>query len=177
MRKSMLSGLSVLLFAVSTQALAQAPQPGPEVKKLEAWVGVWRYEGNAKASPMGPAAKIAGTQTGRMVMNGFALEWKAEEKGAFGGVQWGEMDAYDASAKNYPFFGYQNDGTIWWGDNAVSGNTWKVTQTIISKGTHYMVRGAGSFSADGKTYTWKVEISSDGKTWAPWTEGTMTKSM
>lgn len=177
MRKLVLTGLPLLLFAVSTRAIAQTPQPGADAKKLEAWVGAWRYEGDATASPLGPAAKISGTQTGRMVMNGFALEWKGEEKGAFGSVQWGEMDVYDAAAKNYPFFGYQNDGTTWSGSNVVTGNTWKATQTLIAKGTRYNVRVVGSFSADGKTYTWRTEISADGKSWALWNQGTMTRSM
>lgn len=176
MKKLMLSAWTVPLLAVSIQGIAQAPQPGPEVKKLEAYVGTWRYEGEAKASPIGPAAKISGTQTGRMVMNGFALEWTAEEKGAFGGVQFGEMDVYDASSKTYPYLGYQSDGTIWSGNLVVTGNTWKVTGMTTSKGVSYRVRGENSFSADGKTCTWKNEISTDGKTWAPWTQGTMTKS-
>lgn len=177
MRKLVLSGFPLLLLAVSTQAIAQAQQPGPDAKKLEAFVGAWRYEGDAKASPVGPGAKISGTQTGRMVMNGFALEWKGAEKGPFGGVQWGEMDVYDASSKSYPYFGYQTDGTTWSGSNVVSGNTWKATGTMTSKGTSYKFRAEGSFSADGKVWTWKSEISADGKTWAPWTQGTMTKSM
>lgn len=175
MKQLVLSTSALLLLTVST-AIAQAPKPGPEVRKLEAWVGTWRYEGDAKASPMGPAAKIAGTQTGRMVMNGFAFEWKGEEKGPFGGVEWGEMDVYDAASKSYPYFGYQNDGTTWTGSNVVSGNMWKSTSTISSKGTSYKLRSDFSLSADGKRGTWKTEISTDGKTWALWTAGTLTKS-
>jgi hypothetical protein len=177
MRRVLLATLPLLVLAVSTPANAQTPQPGPDTKKLEAFVGTWKYEGDAKASPLGPAAKIAGTQTGRMVMSGFALEWKGEEKGPFGGVQWGEMDVYDASSKSYPYFGYQNDGTTWSGSNVLRGDIWAATGTITSKGTSCKYRAEGSFSADGKTWTWKSEISADGKTWTPWTQGTMTKSM
>ena len=177
MKKIMISGFTLLFLTVSTAVIGQIPQPGPDAKKLEAWVGTWWYEGEAKASPMGPAAKIAGTQTGRMLMGGFALEWKGEEKGPFGGVQFGEVDVYDASSKTYPYLGYQNDGTIWSGSMVVSGNTWKATATITSKGAGYKIRSEGSFSGDGKVWTWKTEISVDGKTWALWTQGTMTKSM
>ena len=167
---------ALLLLVVATPAIAQTPSPGPEVKKLEAFVGTLRYEGDAKASPLGPAAKISGTQTGRMVMEGFALEWTGGEKGAFGNVQWGEMDVYDAVSKNYPYFGYQNDGTTWAGKNVVTGNVWKATGQFTSNGVRYQFRQEGSFSPDRKTWVWKADISADGKTWAVWTQGTMTRA-
>jgi len=167
---------SVLLFlGMSASVVAQPPKPGPEVGKLAVWVGAWQYEGEAQASPLGPAAKVSGRQTGRLVMNGFALEWTGEEKGPFGGVQFGEMDVYDPAAKNYPYLGYQNDGTIWSGALIASGSTWKATGTITFKGTTYKLRQETSFSADGKSFTWKNEISTDGKTWIPWVQGKMTK--
>ena len=177
MRRLAVSALSLLFVTVAAQAVAQAPQPSADVKKLEAWVGTWRYEGDAKATPLGPASKFSGTQTGRMVGNGYALEWKGEEKGVFGNVQWGEIDVYDAASKSYPYLGYQNDGTTWAGSNIVTGRSWKATGTITSKGVSYKARTDGSLSADGKIWTWKTEVSTDGKTWVPWTQGTMTKTM
>ncbi len=175
MKRVVLFGSVLLLLGFSTESAAQAAKPGPEAGKLAVWVGAWQYEGEAQATPLGPAAKVSGRQTGRLVMNGFALEWTGEEKGPFGGVQWGEMDVYDAAAKDYPYFGYQNDGTLWSGTGGATGNTWKYTGTITSKGTTYKYRADGSFSADGKTWTWKSEISTDGKTWVAWTQGRMTK--
>ncbi len=47
--------------------------------------------------------------------------------------------------------------------------------TITAKGTTYKYRADGSFSADGKTWTWKNEISTDGKTWIPFVQGKMTE--
>ncbi len=175
MKRVVLFGSVLLLLGFSTESAAQAAKPGPEAGKLAVWVGAWQYEGEAQATPLGPAAKVSGRQTGRLVMNGFALEWTGEEKGPFGGVQWGEMDVYDAAAKNYPYFGYQNDGTLWSGTGVASGNAWKFTGTITTNGTTYKYRADGSFSADGKTWTWKNEISTDGKTWVAWTQGRMTK--
>jgi hypothetical protein len=175
-KKVMLFGWTLVLLAVSAQGIAQTPQPGPEVKKLAVFAAKWRYEGEAMASPLGPAAKISGIQTGRMVMGGFALQWTGQEKGAFGSVQWSETDAYDASSKTYPYFGVQNDGTTWSGSNVVSGNVWKATGTITSKGVSYKFRQDATASADGNTWTWKSEISTDGKAWTPWTQGTNTKS-
>jgi hypothetical protein len=167
----------MLIAAAVAPRAAQAPQPGAEAKRLAVFVGTWQYEGDAAATPMGAAAKVSGKQTGRIVMNGFALELTGEEKGPFGGVQWGEMDVYDAASKTYPYFGYQNDGTIWSGSGTLTGAIWHWTGTITSKGVTYKYRSEGSFSADGKTFTWKNAISTDGKTWTPWTNGTMKKTM
>ena len=176
MRRVTLFGWMSLLLAVSSPVIAQAPQPGPEANKLAVFAGTWRYEGEAKATPMGPAAKVSGTETGRMVMGGFGLEWKGKEKGAFGDVQWSEADVYDAASKTYPYLGVQSDGTIWSGSNVVSQDVWKATGTITSKGVSYKFRQEASPSADGKSWTSKSEISADGKTWEPWTEVTMTKA-
>ena len=174
--KSLLSALSALLLVVSTRLTAQAPKPGPDVKKLETWVGTWTYEGEAKATPLGAAAKIAGTQTARMIAGGFGLEWTAEEKGAFGAVQWSETDVFDPATKTYPYFGVQNDGTLWSGSNTVVGNVWKATGTFTVKGTTYKTRSESTPSADGKSWTQKFELSTDGKSWMPWMETRLTKS-
>lgn len=178
MRRLVLSTLPLLFVVVSTAVIAQAPKPGPEVKKLEAFAGTWRYEGDAKASPIGPAAKFSGTQTGRMIMNGFGLEIQGQEdKGQFGAVQWSEIDVYDASSKSYPALGVQNDGMTWSANATVSGNTWKSTGTMTVKGTSYKSRSEWAFSADGRTVTGKGEISADGgKTWVPSSQYTATKT-
>ena len=167
--------LSVLLVAGSP-LLAQAPKPSADARKMEVWVGTWTYAGEAKATPMGPAAKVAGTQTGRMVMGGFGFEWKGEEKGTFGSVQWAETDVYDAATKTYPFLGYQSDGTTWSGSNTIVGNVWKGTATQTVKGVAYKIRADATPSADGKSWTFKQELSTDGKTWMPFTDITITKS-
>ncbi len=166
---------SVLVLGVSTLLAAQAPKPGPEAGKLAVWVGAWQYEGEVQASPVGPAAKVSGRETSRLAMDGFAVEWTAEETGPFGGVRWGEVDVYDPVAKNYPFFGYQNDGAFWSGAMIQSGSGWKSTGTWTMKGTTYKFREDRSFSPDGKTWTWKNEISTDGKTWLPFSQGKVTK--
>src|SRR5262245_39541943 len=109
----------LLMLIAAGPVLAQAPKPNANANKLELWVGTWTYAGEAKATALGPAAKIGGTQTGRMVMSGAGFEWKGEEQGVFGAVQWSETDVYDAATKTYPFLGYQSDGTTWSGANTI----------------------------------------------------------
>jgi hypothetical protein len=176
MAKAVCSVMVFLTVFIGVSTQAQTPQPGPDAKKLAMFVGSWQYEGTAKASPLGPAAKIAGKQTGRLVGGGFAVALTGEESGVFGGIQWGETDVYDSASKSNRYLGYQNDGSIWQGSSSFSGNVLKFSGTQTAKGVSYWVRGAITFAPDGKSYTQQTEISTDGKTWAPWWELKCTKA-
>ena len=114
MRKCIWFCLVAIVFGIGVSALAQAPQPGAEAKKLAMFAGTWQYAGEAKASPLGPASKIAGKQTGRMVAGGFAIQNTGEESV----IQWGETDVYDPASKTYRYLGYRNDGAVWQGSGS-----------------------------------------------------------
>ena len=138
------------------------------------WNVAMRRRGEGES--IGPASKIAGKQTGRMVAGGVAIENTGEETGPFGGIQWGETDVYDPASKTYRYLGYQNDGAVWQGTASAAGNVWKYSGTMTVKGTSYRVRTEATFTPDGKSFTWKAEVSTDGKTWAPWAETKATKT-
>jgi hypothetical protein len=188
-----------LLLLVASQAAAQNPKPDsakkadkeagkkadekkPEEKKpatgaakLALFEGNWKYEGDAQATPLGPAAKVSGNQKGKLVANDNVLQWQGKETGVFGEVEWGETDVYDAAGKRYQYLGYQEDGTVWSGAWTVTGNVWKASGTITAKGVRYSYRQTMTIAEDGKSATWKADVSSDGKSWVAWTKGTMSK--
>ena len=167
--------LLLLLFGISLPAQAQTPKPGAEQKKLEVFLGAWKYEGDYKAGPLGPAGKFSGRQTGRWILDGFFLEWKGKEKGQFGDVRWTEVDWYDPVTKSYLYQGFQSDGTTWSGSFTLEGRVLTVSGTMAYKGTTYRTRGQSTFSADARTVTGTGDISTDGKVWTPWSEAKMTK--
>ncbi len=167
--------LLLLLFGISLPAQAQAPKPGPEQKKLEVFLGAWKYDGDYKAGPLGPAAKCSGKQTARWILDGFFLEWKGKEKGHFGDVQWTEVDWYDPVTKSYLYQGFQSDGTTWSGSFTLEERSCTFSGTMTCKGTTYKVRGQETFSADARTITQTEEISADGNVWTPWLELKWTK--
>jgi hypothetical protein len=172
-------GLLVLtVFALQARA-AEQPKPGPEHKKMEAWVGQWTIEGTAEPSPFGPAGKFKGKQTTRMVLGGFFCEMREEGKDATGSsFQYVALHGYDAVSKTYVDYGFGNDGTVTTGSTTVSGNTW--TQTSApkdSKGTTYKARWVGTISSDGRAGTFSEEYSADdGKTWLPLSKGTLKRA-
>lgn len=170
-RSALLILVAVLAVTGHSTSQAQAPQPSAEAKKLAMFVGTFEYEGASVASPVGPAAKIAGKMTGRFLPGGFALELTGgDASGPFGGIQWSEVHAYDAAEKVYRVMGHQTDGQIWYGWSSVSGNVWRYSFTWVVKGVAYHGRTEHAWSADGRSYDWKGEVSTDGKTWVPFAQ-------
>jgi hypothetical protein len=164
-----------LVGAALGQQAREAPKPGPEHQKLGIWVGDWQYEGQAQDSPIGPGGKFSGKGTCRWILDGFFTEWRAEEKGNLGDLVGIELAWYDAAAKNYPYQGYLSNGDVYSDVQTVSGNVWNDMRTLIHNGRQYKCKQVFTFAADGMSYTWRSEISTDGKTWAPWAEGKGTK--
>ena len=126
----------------------------------------WKYQGAAPATALGAASTISGQQVGTIVGNGFGLTLAGHENGQFGAVEWGETDIYDPGTKQYRYVGWQNDGMVWQGTYSFAGNVVHAEGTQTVKGKVYQTRSTTSFAADGKSADWKLETSTDGKTWA-----------
>ncbi|MCL5745808.1 MAG: DUF1579 domain-containing protein [Acidobacteria bacterium] len=160
-------GLALAAFQLSARA-ADQPKPGPEQKKLEMFVGSWTYEGAAEATPFWPAGKYRGKMTARMVLRGFFLESRAEDKGETGYIyQNVVLRGYDAVTKTYSTRGFENDGSGFSESMTLNGTTWTSTGTKTdNKGKVYRTRNVTTFSPDGRSFTEEGEYSADeGKTW------------
>jgi hypothetical protein len=175
--KTLLTLIAATCFtgAALGQLPGQPPKPDPAYKAYEVWMGNWQYEGQAQDSPLGPGGKFSGKMTVRPILDGFFVEFRAQEKTPLGDLETIEFDWYDVAAKNYPFQAYINIGAVSSGSATVSGNVWKGSGTFTYKGVQYQTRGETTFTADGVVNTWRSEISTDGKTWALFSEGKGTK--
>ena len=173
--------LVVLLIAgfVSTviaQGPGQAPKPDPEFQKLEMLVGRWTYDGEYKPGPLGAGGKITGEYTAKFILNGFALEAHTTEKGAMGETRYLEIDSYDAAKQKIAFHVYTDNGSGNSGTISVNGNTVTWEGKLVAAGQEYRFRVPIVFAADRRSATTKAEISSDGKSWAPFFEFKYRKS-
>jgi hypothetical protein len=168
--------LLIVCIAAALQAQAPAPKPDPEVKKLSVFVGHWTYEGETKPSPLGPGGKVTGEESFRMILGGFFQEHRVTGKGPSGQTQSIEIDGYDSVNKNFTYTVYIDDGTTASGVYTVTGNTLPYTGKFVAKGKQYFQRGTWVLSPDTMSYTEKSDISTDGKTWQPYTEGKSTKA-
>ena len=163
--------------AIYAQTPATAPKPDPELKKLETWVGRWTYEQEYKPGPLGPGDKVTGEMKWNVILGGFFGQGWFTEKGANGVSHNLEIDGYDTLSKKSTFTMFYDSGTTASGTYSFSSaKEWSFEGKLCAGGKEYPLRGKGVFAPDMKSFTFSGEISTDGKTWAPWWDGKYTKS-
>jgi hypothetical protein len=167
--------LVVWLLVVSVHAQSDTPKPAPEMKKLEALVGNWSYEGEQFDPPLpglpyGGAGKYSGTFTTRFVLNGFFLQDTVEDNNPSGKTTIMAMTGYDAAAKCYVGHAFTSDGTITVGTSTLDGQTFTGNSTMTAaSGKKVLLKTVVTYSSDWSRYTATVDNSvDDGKTWKPW---------
>jgi len=179
-RAVVIIGMLVWVAAIAARAETPAPKPGPAHQKLEIFVGDWTFQGDIKTTPLGPAAKTNGTLTGRMVLGGFFLEFRGEEKDASGTItaQWLELDSYDPVAKRYTWISFDDHGNTLAATDMIEGNTMTYEGTGVQEGKQFKLRGSLVVAPDRMSFVDTMEISVDGgKTWRTWFEDRGTKAV
>jgi hypothetical protein len=164
-----------LMLGAAGLALAQEgpPKPGPEHKKMEYFAGTWQFQGESKASAMGPAGPITFKETCEMFDGGFALICRSEGKGPMGPSKSLSIMTYDAEKKAYSYtgvesnapvfiaYGQEANGTWSWSSEAKMGDKVMKTKVVIKQGP--------------TSYDFNMEMS-DGGAFTPVMSGKSTKS-
>lgn len=158
--------LVVSLVVMPVTLAAQATKPGPELKRLDAFVGTWNVEGQAQASPYGPAAKVVSVDRFEWMPGGFFMTHHWDARQGTVEIKGMEVIGYDGRTKGYTsrFFDnagntgslrgtLQGNGWRWAGDSDVGGKPIKERCTVIV------------VSPD--SFTNKCEYSTDGIKWLP----------
>lgn len=134
----------------SALLVAQTPaKPGPEHKRLERMVGQWTYEGEAKASPLGPAGKISTSETCELFDGGFAVVCRAKGTSPRGaGTSLGVM-SYDPAQKTYTYYSVSSMGENMFVRGHLKGNVWTFEDTA---------------QIEGKTMKFRATVTEDSPT-------------
>ena len=168
--------LFVILIAVSAVAQMGGP-PGPEVKKLEYFVGTWTTEGTIAQGPWGAGGKFTGSGTTEWLPGNFFVKTESESKmpPEIGGDNKAVMImGYDTQQSTYTSDRYSSMGQHESSKGALSGDTWTWTNTSNYSGME--IQGKMTIKTLSPTsYTIKYEISMDGKNWTPFMDGKATK--
>lgn len=165
--RSVLSLVSLVVVSVTlaAQSPAPVPKPGPEHARLGVFLGKWTFEGQAQASPYGPAGKQTSADTFEWLPGNFFMShhWDVRQGGV--GIKGMEILGYDSRGKTYTsrfFDNFGNSGSI---KGTVSGNTW--TFTADSEVGGKALKERGTVVVTGDTMTSKWEYSTDGSKWLP----------
>ena len=142
------ASLAVAVVLASSGVAAQAPKPtpGPEQKRLANFAGQWKFEGETKESPLGPAGKTSGTETCEFLAGGFHLVCNSKGTGPRGPSTGMSVMGYDPGRKAYTYYAAsslgdnifvrgQVEGKVWtWSDEAtIEGKKMKIVATVTEE--------------------------------------------
>jgi Protein of unknown function (DUF1579) len=140
---------------------SEAPQPGPEHRRLEVFVAKWINEGETVATPAAAAAKIVTSDVYEWIPGRFSVLHTAY--GRIGDLDVGgvEIIGYDRESGNYTSHFFDSQGHV------------TVDELIYEDGkciwAGERIRTTSEFSQDGRVERSLHEQSEDGVEWGwPW---------
>jgi hypothetical protein len=174
-RLSVLSSLGAVLLA-SAAAVGQQPppSPGPEVKKLEPFVGKWKGEAEMKPGPWGPGGKIASDSECSWFDGGWQLVCRENGSGAMGKFKSEYVLGWSPEEKTYKYMGHDSMGMMGWATGSVNGSKWTWDSTDKMNGKTMHSRYTVTLDSP-KSQTFRYETSEDGKSWTVAAEGKSSK--
>jgi hypothetical protein len=112
-------------------------------------VGKWTYQGEAKASPLGPGGKITATETCELSQGGFAVVCRSEGTGPKGPGTGLNVMSYDTAQKTYTYYAVSSMGDNMFVRGHLKGNVWTFEDTA---------------EVDGKTMKFRATVTEDSPT-------------
>lgn len=146
---------------------AQAARPGAEHRRLDEFVGTWRTEGVIRAGEHGPEATFTATDRYEWMAGGFFLIHHVSARMGEGELTALEIIGYDPATGTYPMRSFDSLGNTGAHQAMLRDSVWTFTSATE--------RFTGRFSDDGSTITGLWEQSSDGTSWVPWMDVTLTR--
>lgn len=158
--KRTITALLVVCFLAAVAA-AQAPAPGPEVKRLEYFAGTWRSEYEMSAGAGGPGGKMTTTDRNEMMPGGFFLVIHTEGSGGMAELKGLAVMGYDPLAKTYTYDAFNSFGEAEHFKGTVQGDTWTWTSDGNFGGKPTKMRFIAK-EVSPTMYSMKLEIMSEG---------------
>jgi hypothetical protein len=172
-RTGMILAAALLSASVATAQMGP-PKPGPELKKLDVFVGTWTLDGNMKPGPMGPGGAISENEKCEWMDGGFYLVCNSEYKSTIGNGVGLAVMGYSPDDKAYTYREFNSFGEFEDSKGSVAGDTW--TWIADEKMGGMTMKGRFTMKIISSTsYTFMFEMSQDGTKWSTVMDGKATK--
>jgi Protein of unknown function (DUF1579) len=172
-RTGMILAAALLLVSVATAQMGP-PKPGPELKKLDVFVGIWTLDGNMKPGPMSPGGAISENEKCEWMDGGFYLVCNSEYKSTSGNGVGLAVMGYSPDDKAYTYREFNSFGEFEDSKGSVAGDTW--TWIADEKMGGMTMKGRFTMKIISATsYTFMFEMSQDGTKWSTVMDGKATK--
>lgn len=169
---------TLLVFAFAASAVAQMPdKPGPQVKKLDYFVGTWTSEGTIPPGPWGNGGKFSSTETSEWMPGGFFLVSHSDFKmpAELGGDGKGtSIMGYDTDKNVYTVDEFSSQGRHDTSKGTLTGDTWVWTSSANYDGQDIQQKMTIKVLSP-TSYTMKFESSIDGTNWMTFMDAKATK--
>lgn len=167
---------TLLLFTASGFAQMET-KPGPEVKKLDYFLGNWSIEGTVAQGPWGAGGKFTSTATSEWLPGDFFVEGRADFKmppeiGGEGKAT--SIMGYDTNESVYTRDEFNSLGRHDLSKGTVNGDTWTWTSSQ-NYGGQEIKQKMTIKALTPASYTMKFELSMDGTSWMTFMDGKATK--
>ena len=174
MKRTSIRFIGILLFTTAALAQMGPPKPGPELKKLDYFLGTWTSDGDMKPGPMGPGGKFTSSGHGEWMDGGFFLVIHSEFKG-MGNATGTAYMGYNPDEKVYTYDEFNSMGENIHSKGTVDGDTWGWNNDM-KMGPQTMKARYTMKILSPTSYTFKFEVSPDGTKWDTVMDGKATKS-
>jgi Protein of unknown function (DUF1579) len=144
---------------------AQAPpKPGPELQKLNYFIGTWASEGDMKSGPMGPGGKVTIEEEGKWMDGNFFLVIHSNFKTALGSGTGIALMGYDPQESVYTYDEFNSMGEADHFKGTVEGDTW-TWRNEMKMGPQTVKARFSQKVSSPSAYSFKFEMSQDGTNW------------
>jgi len=165
---------AALMLAAPMMAQTPASKPGPELKKLDVFVGTWTLDGTMKPGVMGPGGTMTESEKCEWMEGGFYLVCHADYKSSMGNRTELSVMGYSSEDKAYTYHEFSSDGEYVDSKGTIDGDTW--TWTNDEKMGGMTMKGRFTIHMTStSSYTFVFDMSQDGTKWSTVMEGKASK--
>jgi hypothetical protein len=166
--------LAGLILAAMATAQEAAPKPGPELKKLDMFVGTWTLDGAMKPGAMGPGGSMTENEKCEWMEGGFYVVCHSDYKSSMGNGVGLSVMGYSADDKAYTYREFNSFGEFEDSRGVLDGDTW--TWTSDEKMGGMTMKGRFTMKiTSASSYNFTFEMSQDGKQWNAMMDGKASK--